>query len=87
MLVLRNGIGMSSFLHIRESVAQGEPLAIVAYGIGVILHIKKLEAAYPDVINPLYDEDAGALDMYKKIDLCFNLVKNRLKKRSDRASG
>ena len=43
-LILRNDNGASSFLHSREGVMQEGPLAIVAYGIGILLLIKNLEA-------------------------------------------
>ena len=41
-LVLQNGNDATSFLHRREGVRQGDPLAMVAYGIGVLPLIKHL---------------------------------------------
>ena len=44
----------------REGVTQGEPLAMVAYEIGVLPLIKRLKSAYPGVIQPWYADDVGA---------------------------
>ena len=35
LLVLRNGNGVDSFLHSSKGVMQGEPLAMILYGIGI----------------------------------------------------
>ena len=48
---------------------------MVTYGIGVILLIKQLKAAYHDVMQPWYSEDVVALGTYKNINLYFNLIK------------
>ena len=54
---------------------QGYPLAMVTYGIGVILMIKQLKAAYTNVTRPWYDDNAGALGTYDNIQLYFNSLK------------
>ena len=74
-LVLRNGNGMFSFLHIREGVTQGDPLDMAADVIGVIPLIKWLKEAYPDVNQPWYVDDDGEIGMFNKIGLYFNLLK------------
>ena len=51
-LLLRNGNGAVSFLHSREGVEQGEPFAVVDYGIGVLLITKHLKATHTDVTQP-----------------------------------
>ena len=48
---------------------QGDPLDMVAYGIGVLPLIKRLKATYPDVTRTWYTENAGALGTYKNIEL------------------
>ena len=40
---------------------QGYPLAMVDYGLWVLLKTKNLKAAHPDVMQPRYTDDAGAL--------------------------
>ena len=71
-LILRNGNGMSSILHSREVVMQGGPLAMVAYGVGVLPLIKNLKAAHPDVTQTCYAEDVEALGTFVKIGGFFN---------------
>ena len=55
---------MGSFLHSKNGVKQGDPLSIVAYGIGVLPLIKQLKMEYPDVNQPWYTRNAGALSLY-----------------------
>ena len=59
-------------MHSREGVIQGEPLAMVAYVIGVIFLIKRLKAMYTDVTQPWYTDNADALGMFDNIGLYFN---------------
>ena len=66
---------MASFLLGWEVVMQGVPLAMVTYGIGVLLMIKQLKVAYPDVNQPWYAEDAGALGTFDNIGLYFKTLK------------
>ena len=51
-LVLRNWNGTANFLHSREGVMQGNTLSKIAYGIGILLIIKKLNQEIPDVTQP-----------------------------------
>ena len=61
MLVVRNTTDRSGhFLHSKEGVTQGDPLTMIAYGIGVLHLIRDLRRAHPRVTQPLYDDDAGA---------------------------
>ena len=54
---------------------QGCLLAIVYYGIGVLPLIKHLKAVYPDITQPRYSDDAGALGTFDNLDLYFNQLK------------
>ena len=60
-LVLCNRNRTASILNSREGVMQGYPLAMVDYGLWVLLKTKNLKAAHPDVMQPRYTDDAGAL--------------------------
>ena len=75
LLIFRNGNGAAVFLHSREGMTQGDPLAMVAYGIGVLPPIKKMRVAYPDVTHPWYADDAGSLGTFNNIGLYFNSLK------------
>ena len=55
---------------------QGVSLAIVAYSIGVLPLTKILKAAYPDVIQTWYEDNAGALGTIDNIGLYFNSLKH-----------
>ena len=60
-LVVRDTANKSGhFLHSKEGVTQGDPLAMISYGIGVLLLIRYLRRAHPCVTQPWYDDDAGA---------------------------
>ena len=52
-LVVRDtGGGSGHFLHIKEGVNQGEHLAMIAYGIGVLPLIRELRNSHPWVTQP-----------------------------------
>ena len=55
---------------------QGDPLAMVAYGIGIILLIKRLKLTDPDVTQPWYAYDAGALGTFNNMASYFNSLKH-----------
>ena len=44
--------GTASFLLIKEGLFQGYPLAMIAYGLGILPPIKKLKAGSNDVTQP-----------------------------------
>ena len=47
-------------MHIKEGVAKGDPLAMIAYGIGVLHLIRELRGAHPQQIQMWYAYDAEA---------------------------
>ena len=60
-LVVRDiGDGSGHFLHSKKGVTQGYPLAMIAYGIGVLPLIREVWDAHPRVTQPCYADDAGA---------------------------
>ena len=60
-LVVRDtGDGSVHFLHSKEGVTQGDPLAMIAYGIGVLPLIREIWGAHPRVTQPWYADGTGA---------------------------
>ena len=60
-LVVRDiGDGSGHFLHSKEGVTQGDPLAMIAYGIRVLPLIQELRDAHPRVTQTGYADDAEA---------------------------
>ena len=51
----------------KKDVTQGDPLAMIAYGIGVIPPIQELWYAHPHVTQPCYSYDAGVGVSFGKI--------------------
>ena len=62
----------ASFLHSREGVTQGDPLATIAYGIGILPLIKNLKQEIPDVTQTCYNDNAGALGMFTRLETYFD---------------
>ena len=82
MLVICNRNRTAGILHSGEGVKQGGPLSMVSYGFWVLLLIKNLKAAHPDVTQPCYDDNAGALGKFLNIEDCFNSLTQLVKERS-----
>ena len=54
-------------MHSKEGVTQGDPLAMIAYGIGVPFLIRELRNDNPWVTQPWYADDAGEGGTFQKI--------------------
>ena len=65
---LRNWYGTSNTLYGREFVRHGDPMDMVAYGVGVLPLIKCVKLSYPDIPQPCYAEDYGALYMFNNLE-------------------
>ena len=65
---MRNRYRTANMLHSREDVAQGDPLSMVACGVLIIPLIKHLKFTYPDVTQPWYAGNAGALGMFDHLE-------------------
>ena len=59
--LLLNRNSMANFLHSTVSMAQGDPLATVSYGIGTLPLIKYLKQDIAEVIQHWYDGNVRAL--------------------------
>ena len=59
LVVRESGDESGHFLHSKEGVTQGDPLAMIAYGIGVPPLIRELWGANSPVTQPWYADDAG----------------------------
>ena len=65
------------FLHSKEGVTQGDPLAMIAYGIRVLHLIRELWGAHPQVTQSWYADDAGAGGKLQQILEQFQDLKAR----------
>ena len=63
---------MASILHSREGVTQGGPLAMITYRIRILPLIKNLKQAIPDVTQPWYADNAGALGTFTRLENYFD---------------
>ena len=50
---------------------QGYPLAMVAYGIGILPLIKNMKAKFPAVTQCYYADNFGALGTFINVELYF----------------
>ena len=58
-LVIRDGGRTGNFMYNKDGMTQGEPLAMISYGLRVLLLIRELQEAHPNVTQPWYADDAG----------------------------
>ena len=58
--MIRAGDGTGRFLFSKEGVIQGDPLAVVSYGMGIPPLIQEFRKAHPGITQPWYADDAGA---------------------------
>ena len=58
-MVWNTGDGSSHFLHSKEGVTQGDPIAMIEYGIGVFPLIMELRGDNLFVTQPWYADNAG----------------------------
>ena len=57
--MIRSGNGTVHFLHIKYGVNQGNLMAMIVYGLGILPLIQYLRTSHPSVTQPWYDDDAG----------------------------
>ena len=71
-LVVRDtGDGSGHFLHSKEGVTQGDALAMIVYGIGVLPLIRELRNAHSQVTQPWYADDTGSGGSFQQMQAHF----------------
>ena len=75
LLVLWNSNGTASFLHSKEGATQGDTLAMIAYGIGILPLINNLNPEIPDVTQPWCADDARALSTFSRIETYIDVLR------------
>ena len=73
-LILTNGL-QSIILHSKEGITQGDPMAMILYGISVLPIIRTLKDEYPELHQPWYADDAGLGGTLTLINECFTRLK------------
>ena len=62
---------MAIFMHIRKSMTQEDPLAMVASGRDILPLIKNRKAEFPNITHPWYANDDSKLDTFANIETFF----------------
>ena len=78
LMVRDTGYGSGHFLHSKEGVTQGDPLAMIEYGIGILPLIRELQNAHPRVTQSWYDDDAGAGGTFQQVQEHFRYLQARV---------
>ena len=74
-LLVRSEDGdIAAILYSKEGCTQGDPLAMIVYGVGMLPLVEKLEEEIPDIVQPWYADDAGAAGDYENIAKYFELL-------------
>ena len=58
---------MGHFIHCKDGVAQGEPMALIAYGLGILPLIRGIQADHPLITQPWYADYAGSRGYFGNI--------------------
>ena len=53
-------------------MTQGDPLEIIVYEIGILPLIKNIKREIPDVTQPWYADNAGALGTFARLETYFD---------------
>ncbi len=63
-----------TILWIQEGVTQGDLLTMILYRIALLLFVEKLQAAFPDVMQPWYANGSGLFWHHAHNAWCLNLL-------------
>jgi hypothetical protein len=73
MLASRDSNGTGTFVYSKEGVTEGDPLSMFTYGVGILLLIRTLKQAFPELEQPWYADDAGVAGKFDNI--CHHICK------------
>ena len=73
-LVCRQPGGEPEIILSQEGVTQGDPLAMVLYGIALLPLAEALRMEFPDVLQPWYVDDAAMQGPPARVAACFKLL-------------
>lgn len=71
ILLVRGTDGTGFFLYSQEGATQGDPLAMVAYGVGILPLIRTLKSNHPTLHQSWYADDASAIGTLEQIGAYF----------------
>ena len=71
--IIRNGAASETILS-REGVTQGDPLAMIAYGLGLVPLAKRLRADVPSCLQPWYADDSAAQGRASEVERFFDIL-------------
>ena len=77
MLILRRRSGSCEVLLSREGVTQGDPLAMVLYGLALTPLSEQLRITVPSVVQPWYADDAAMEGPVEGIAIAMRLLQQQ----------
>ena len=72
--MVRKSDGTCEFILSEEGVTQGDPLAMILYGLALVPLAEQLRKAFPDVIQPFYANDAVMAGRVSRIAAAMRLL-------------
>ena len=67
LLVIRGTDGTATFLYSKEGLAQGDPIAMICYGVGTLPLVRPIKKKLPDTTQSNYADDLAILSKFKEI--------------------
>lgn len=72
ILVIRNNNGTLCVTASKEGVTQGDPLAMIAYGLGLLPLIRQLKTEFLHAFQPWYADDSAVAAKFDVIQALYN---------------
>ena len=73
-LIFRQPGGEPEIILSQEGITQGDPLAMVLYGITLLPLAEALRMEFPDVLQPWYADDAAMQGPPARVAACFKFL-------------